>query len=154
MSVDKTVTLKFFHGGLFKEQKNGVVYLGGKIRTFEVDLDELCWFWLVDLAKKCGEGSYQKIEQVFYLVPGKNMNNGLRRVYSDTEVLEMTAFAKKNRCIDLYVLHGVDTPVVLPIDPAELQAALEKVHPPKTTTPPPPKTATSPPPKTTTSEPK
>ena len=48
------VTLQFWHGGLFKNNLNKLQYLGGKGRTFHVDPDELCWFWLEELAKECG----------------------------------------------------------------------------------------------------
>ena len=38
------VTLRFWYGGLFKNDSNELHYLGGQGRTFDVDHDELCWF--------------------------------------------------------------------------------------------------------------
>ncbi|KAL2896508.1 Replication protein A 70 kDa DNA-binding subunit B, partial [Bienertia sinuspersici] len=49
----KIVTLKFWHGGTFKMDSNGLLIYGGRdFRTFAVDGDELSWFELVELAKK------------------------------------------------------------------------------------------------------
>ncbi|KAL2922604.1 GTPase-activating protein BEM3 [Bienertia sinuspersici] len=115
-----SVTLRFYHGGLFKKIGVGLKYIGGMGRTFKVDLDELCWFFLEQLAKECG--CYNLIEEIYYLIPGLNLDNGLRKVYTDKEVLEMAAIVNKNRAIDLYVVHGVDKAEV--VDPKELQNAL------------------------------
>ncbi|KAL2894817.1 Antiviral helicase SKI2 [Bienertia sinuspersici] len=115
-----SVTLRFYHGGLFKKIGVGLKYIGGMGRTFKVDVDELCWFFLEQLAKKCG--CYNLIEEIYYLIPGLNLDNGLRKVYTDKEVLEMAAIVNKNRAIDLYVVHGVDKAEV--VDPKELQNAL------------------------------
>ena len=37
----ENVTLRFWHGGLFKKNLNEL-RLGGQERNFDVDLDELC----------------------------------------------------------------------------------------------------------------
>ena len=42
---------------------------------------ELCWFWLEELAKKCGP--YMKIEEIYYLIPGKSLEEGLRGMNAD-----------------------------------------------------------------------
>ena len=88
-------------------------YLGGKKRRFNVDPDELCWFWLKELAKKCGP--YMKIKEIYYLILGNNIEDGLRTVYADKEVLHMVEIVLAYGCIDLYVLHGVDEPNVVPM---------------------------------------
>lgn len=36
------------------------------------------------------------------------MDEGLRRVYVDKEVLVMAEIANKNRSVDLFVKHGID----------------------------------------------
>uniref|UniRef100_A0A803M698 PB1-like domain-containing protein n=1 Tax=Chenopodium quinoa TaxID=63459 RepID=A0A803M698_CHEQI len=95
------VTLKYCFGGVFKTYANGeVVYKSGKVRTFCIDPDKLYWWWLEDFAKKCGD--YDKIDFLFYLVLGMTLANGLRKVYSDLEVLEMRSLVEKNRCIEIY----------------------------------------------------
>uniref|UniRef100_A0A803MG65 Uncharacterized protein n=1 Tax=Chenopodium quinoa TaxID=63459 RepID=A0A803MG65_CHEQI len=58
---------------------------------------------------------------------GWSSGKGLRRVYDDDEVRKMTAIALKNR--NLYVVHGVSDPEVLPVDASVLERALhEQVH--------------------------
>ncbi|KAL2930452.1 Plasmid recombination enzyme type 3 [Bienertia sinuspersici] len=86
------ISLRFWHGDLFKKGNNGRLdYVGGMGRVFAVDPDQLC---------------------------GKELDQGLRRVYADSEVLEMAEIGIKNRGIDLYVLYSVDKPDIL--DPKEV----------------------------------
>ena len=96
-------------------------YLGGKERRFNVDPDELCWFWLKELTKKCGP--YMKIEETYYLILGKNLKDGLRRVYADKENLHMAEILLTYGCIDLYALHGVDEHNVMPMIDTSAQKA-------------------------------
>uniref|UniRef100_A0A803LDX8 PB1-like domain-containing protein n=1 Tax=Chenopodium quinoa TaxID=63459 RepID=A0A803LDX8_CHEQI len=104
--MDTTVTLKFWHGGVFIKEEKGLTYVGGEGITCEIDPDELCWWYTEELAKK-GE-NYCKIEEVYYLMmTGLTLGKGLRRVYDDDEVRKMTAIAMKNRNLELYVVHGV-----------------------------------------------
>ena len=70
------------------------------------------------LAKKCGP--YMKIEEIYYLILGKSLEEGLKRVYDDKEVLQMSEIVLGNRCIDLYVLHGVDEPKIMSIIDANI----------------------------------
>ncbi|KAL2933082.1 Histone transcription regulator 3-like protein [Bienertia sinuspersici] len=79
-------------------------------KTFQLDADELCWWFLQQLVKKCGD--YASVERIFYLNPGESLDGELRKVYSDNEVREMGAVALKWRSIELYVQHGVDEPVM------------------------------------------
>ena len=65
----EVVTLRFRHRGLSKKSQDGLWYLGGEDRRFNVDPDELSWFWLEELAKKCGP--YMKIKEIYYLIPRK-----------------------------------------------------------------------------------
>ncbi|KAL2937954.1 hypothetical protein RDABS01_021403 [Bienertia sinuspersici] len=111
------ISLRFWHGGLFKKGNNGHLdYVGGMGRVFTVDPDQLCGFFLEELAMKCG--NYSKIEGIYYALLGKSLDQGLRRVYADSEVLEMDEIGIKNRGIDLYVLYSVDKPDIL--DPKEV----------------------------------
>lgn len=99
------VTVKIWHGGRFKNVSNGdLVYEGGVGRTFAVDPDEICYFYLIELGKKCGD---YEIEGVFYLIPGLNLTNGLRKVNGDNECRDMIDLALKFRCVDVYIYHGL-----------------------------------------------
>ncbi|CAH9113065.1 unnamed protein product [Cuscuta epithymum] len=106
MAAMDRVNLMFWHGGLFMKKNDKLLYLNGESKSFDVDPDELCWFWLEELAKKCG--SYTIIEEIYYLVPGLPLDNGLRRVYNDREVLQMSEIVLKARSLELYVVHGLD----------------------------------------------
>ncbi|KAL2922997.1 Sulfate adenylyltransferase subunit 1 [Bienertia sinuspersici] len=46
----ESVSLRFYHGGGFDKSKNGLLYVGGQIKTVEVDPNQLCGFWLKELA--------------------------------------------------------------------------------------------------------
>ncbi|KAL2892335.1 Protein FAR1-RELATED SEQUENCE 3 [Bienertia sinuspersici] len=89
-----------------------LIYVGRQCRTFAVDSDELSWWELVDLAKKCG--GYTNIESIHYHIPGQGLESGLRNVYSDAEVRETVEVALKYRLLILYVVHGVDEPELVP----------------------------------------
>ncbi|KAL2904204.1 Phosphoenolpyruvate carboxylase [Bienertia sinuspersici] len=107
-----SVTLKFWHGGAFKERGNGkLVYEGGKGKTMTVDVNELCYFDLTSFATRCGD--YGKIVGLFYLIPGLSLEGGLREVVCDPEVLELSALALEHRSIDIYVCHDKKLPSVV-----------------------------------------
>ncbi|KAL2937711.1 Collagen alpha-1(XXVII) chain A [Bienertia sinuspersici] len=118
------VTLRYWHGGVFGSDKQGnLVYMGGESRTFTVDADELCFWDLEDMGKKCG--GYDKILGIFYLVPGLSLYNGLRRVVADKEVLEMGELVRKFRCIEVYVWHRGSLPELEPTDPPTTQTSFQ-----------------------------
>ena len=60
-------------------------------------LMNLCWFWLEELTKKCGP--YMKIEEVYYLIPSKSLDERLKRVCDDKEVLQISEIVLGNRCL-------------------------------------------------------
>ncbi|KAL2906117.1 TOM1-like protein 6, partial [Bienertia sinuspersici] len=86
-------------------------YVGGEGRTFLVDVDELCCWFLEQMARKCGV--YKKIVEIYYLMSHSILDEGLRRVYNDKKVLEMAEVVLKHKALDLYVVHGVDVPEVI-----------------------------------------
>ncbi|KAL2899991.1 Mediator of DNA damage checkpoint protein 1 [Bienertia sinuspersici] len=105
--MENKVCLRFWHGGLFKEDRQGhMCYVGGQGRTFSIDADELCWWYLRDLVKNCGD--YGEINCIYSLNPGKSLTEGLCKVYNDEEVRKRAEVVCKYRCVDLYVKHGED----------------------------------------------
>ncbi|KAL2901852.1 Mediator of DNA damage checkpoint protein 1 [Bienertia sinuspersici] len=105
--MENEVCLRFWHGGLFKDNRQGhMCYIGGQGRTFSIDADELCWWYLRDLVKNCG--GYREINCMYYLNPGKSLTEGLCKVYNDEEVRKMAEVVCKYRCVDLSVKHGED----------------------------------------------
>ncbi|KAL2935024.1 50S ribosomal protein L19 [Bienertia sinuspersici] len=106
------VCLKFWHGGKFKTDKNNnLSYVGGEGKTFEVDPDQLCGFFITDLAKSCGQ--YADVEGVYYLMPGMSLLEGLVKVFDDDEVRKMLEVGMNNRSIELFVQHGVQAPILI-----------------------------------------
>ena len=76
-------------------------------------------FGLKNWPKKCG--LYMKIEEIYYLnILGKSLDEGLMRAYDDKEVLQMSEIVLGNRCIDSYVLHGVNEPKIAPMIDANI----------------------------------
>uniref|UniRef100_A0A803N506 PB1-like domain-containing protein n=1 Tax=Chenopodium quinoa TaxID=63459 RepID=A0A803N506_CHEQI len=112
------VTLKYWYGGSFKTSRNGtLVYEGGIGRTFSIDPDQLCWWWLEDFAKHCG---VENVEALLYLEPGEPLESGLRKVYSYNEVNGMREMLLKFRCVEIYVHKGVELPKLHPM-PTQVQ---------------------------------
>ena len=64
-----------------------------------------------------------KIEEIYYLIPGKSFEDRLRRVYVDKEVPQMAEIMLAYGCIELYVLNGVDEPNVVPMIDTSTQQA-------------------------------
>lgn len=108
----------------FKEKGQILEYIGGDYVVYHgLDPDLMCYFNLMKLAKETD--NYHAIDELYYLVPGKNLKNGLRRVYDSKEVLEMVEYARKEGEVSLYAVHVVEQPVVV----AEIsQANTGQVH--------------------------
>ncbi|KMT08824.1 hypothetical protein BVRB_6g135480 [Beta vulgaris subsp. vulgaris] len=78
----------FWYGEVFKNEANGdLVYEGGKGRTFDTYPNLVCWWDLLELAKKCGD--YEKVGALYYLVSGRRLVNGLVRIVEDKDVVEL-----------------------------------------------------------------
>uniref|UniRef100_A0A803LC23 PB1-like domain-containing protein n=1 Tax=Chenopodium quinoa TaxID=63459 RepID=A0A803LC23_CHEQI len=98
------VTIRFWHGGSFKHQDNGeLVYVGGKGRNIKVDTDLLCYWELFEFANQCG---YITVDGFYYLVSGLSLENGLRKIEGDEEVVELIKIANEYRHVDVYFLHN------------------------------------------------
>ncbi|KAL2940259.1 Leishmanolysin-like peptidase [Bienertia sinuspersici] len=99
-----TVTLRFWHGERLNVANTGeMICVGGQGRKFKVDPDELCYWKILEMAKKCG--NYSTIIDVFYLVPSISLLEGLRKVADDSAVIAIGDLVMKYRTLDLYVLH-------------------------------------------------
>uniref|UniRef100_A0A803MRN2 PB1-like domain-containing protein n=1 Tax=Chenopodium quinoa TaxID=63459 RepID=A0A803MRN2_CHEQI len=94
------ISLKMWHGGVFRTLENGTLcYMNGVGRTFNVDPDELCSFYLMELVMKCARYE-NRIKGFLYLVPGLSMVDGLRRVTDDDSMREMIKVAEKYRGVE------------------------------------------------------
>uniref|UniRef100_A0A803MYZ2 PB1-like domain-containing protein n=1 Tax=Chenopodium quinoa TaxID=63459 RepID=A0A803MYZ2_CHEQI len=98
-----------WHGGVFQNLDNGeLVYINGKGRTFNVDPDHLCGFYLLELVMKCGKYK-DRVKGFMYLVPGLSLKGGLRRVDDDDSMRELIDISINNRDVEEYVVHDVDS---------------------------------------------
>ena len=129
------MTRRFFHGGKFGKTRVGLEYLGGQIRTFSDVYDELSGIWLKQLAVKCGGYNLEEVKCIYYLSPGKKLENGLSTVYIDSKVLAMVDCVKKVRSVDLYVLHSGDSPEALLLQSSLRKPNTQKAHRPNKLTP-------------------
>ncbi|KAL2894211.1 putative hemoglobin and hemoglobin-haptoglobin-binding protein 2 [Bienertia sinuspersici] len=116
--MEGSVTLRFWHGGVLKRTNRGLQYVGGQAKNYAVDPDELCWFFLKQLAEKCGP--YNDVHEILYLTPHCSMDDGLKRVYNDKEVLEMGAIVVENRSIDLFTIHGSNNTLETCVSPTNM----------------------------------
>ncbi|KAL2943077.1 Antiviral helicase SKI2, partial [Bienertia sinuspersici] len=104
-------------------------YVGGKGKTFEVDPDHLCWWFLKELAESCGE--YGEIQCIYYLKPNNSLAHGFTKVYDDEEVRRMGEVASKFRSVELYVSHGSGAELGAKISPTEVHSQRPKKLTPK-----------------------
>ncbi|KAL2923150.1 Ribosome maturation factor RimP, partial [Bienertia sinuspersici] len=113
-TVFDNVTIRFCHGGGFKTVgNNDMVYKGGVGRNFVVDPDELCYWDSVEFGRKCG---HDNVKGMYYLVPGMSLENGLRKIIGDEEVLQMGEIAVKYRAVEVYLLHSEVEPNLSPCE--------------------------------------
>ncbi|KAL2894767.1 DNA translocase FtsK [Bienertia sinuspersici] len=80
-----------------------MVYVGGQCKTHQILADELCYFEIMELAKKAGP--YDFVNGVYYQIPMMGMEEGLRNVVNDNDVRAMGEIVGKSRSLDLFVLH-------------------------------------------------
>ena len=57
----------------------------------------------------------KKISSILYLFPGKSLDEGLRKVYTDNEVRELIDIVMNSKVVELYVVYGTDNPEVIPL---------------------------------------
>ncbi|RYR05297.1 hypothetical protein Ahy_B06g085165 [Arachis hypogaea] len=87
-------------------------YVGGKVTEIErVNVDTLNGFFVADLVKDIG---YASVTNFFWLEPGKELDDGLRDLKVDMDIVRMYEAAVKNsNRINVYTEHPVDEPVLV-----------------------------------------
>ncbi|RYR34801.1 hypothetical protein Ahy_A10g049835 [Arachis hypogaea] len=96
--MDAVLDIMFHHGRNFEKGENGRLdyYPDSKHCLCEIDVDKLDVFYLRNDFKKLG---YDKVNEVWWLVPGGSLEVGLRHLNSDDELKEMCFFVEKNDSI-------------------------------------------------------
>ncbi|RYR04945.1 hypothetical protein Ahy_B06g084760 [Arachis hypogaea] len=107
------ITLCINHRGRFERGPCGKVsYVGGKVTEIErVNVDTLNSFFVSDLLKDIG---YTSVTNFFWLEPEKELDDGLRDLRVNMDIVRMYGVAVKNsNRINVYTEHPVDEPVLV-----------------------------------------
>ncbi|XLR57758.1 hypothetical protein S83_008430 [Arachis hypogaea] len=107
------ITLSIHHRGRFERGPCGKVsYISGEVTEIErINVDTLNGFFISDLLKDI---EYTSIAEFHWLEPGKELDDGLRLLRVDMDVVRMYEAAMKNgNKINVYTEHLVDHPVVV-----------------------------------------
>ncbi|MED6110000.1 hypothetical protein PIB30_038810, partial [Stylosanthes scabra] len=105
--MEDVITFVYHHEGTLVTNDDGeVVYeLGGITKQPNEEVDTLDVFAIRNFHKVIG---YYQIAECHWLVPGRPLNQGLRVLDTDDELMEMCFFAERNgRRIHIYYEHGV-----------------------------------------------
>ncbi|RYR31254.1 hypothetical protein Ahy_B01g056049 [Arachis hypogaea] len=100
---DDLLTILFHHGGSFITDDGGVTYNGGDVSELPgVDTDKL------------DDLGYDKVTQTWWLVLNRPLQNGLRALTNDKELMEMCYLGQQNkRVVHVYYEHGVSEPLYI-----------------------------------------
>ncbi|GJT46593.1 hypothetical protein Tco_0955308 [Tanacetum coccineum] len=97
--------LKINHGGAFTPPHK-IRYKGGKVNW--VDTIDSDVFSVVEVNNMMKELGYEKPSfDYYYKEPKNDLDNGLKKLSSDQDVLQMLKYVEKYKVIDLYVDHSV-----------------------------------------------
>nr|GEX14958.1 transposase, MuDR [Tanacetum cinerariifolium] len=97
--------LKINHGGAYTPPTK-IRYKGGKVNWVDtIDFDVFSVVKVNTVMKKLG---YEKPSfDDYYKEPKTDLDNGLKKLSSDQDVLQMLKYVKKYKVIDLYVDHSI-----------------------------------------------
>ncbi|RYR40511.1 hypothetical protein Ahy_A09g046267 [Arachis hypogaea] len=77
----------------------------------DVEVDRLDVFYLRNYYKELG---YDRMKEVWWLVPGKSIGEGLRKLKSDADLREMCEMGSQNAgLVDIYIEHEVSSPELI-----------------------------------------
>lgn len=100
----------FHHGGNFCNN-GGLKYVGGQAEIMDGCDTDIISFW--DLKKEISSVlKYKNVLSLYYKVPGISLELGIKRLYSNNEVVEMINMIKESNQIEMFVEHDVDKAVM------------------------------------------
>ncbi|EEC74905.1 hypothetical protein OsI_10840 [Oryza sativa Indica Group] len=98
-------TVKVHHGGFFVGHGNLRSYLNGKVSWFDnVEIDTWSPLWLDQFVEDLGYLRTPPLK-IYWLLPGKDILDGLRVVVSDTDTNVMASMVEKFRTLVVYIDH-------------------------------------------------
>nr|CAB3473549.1 unnamed protein product [Digitaria exilis] len=88
------------HGGAFSKE-GALSYDGGQVAFFgNIDKDVFSYNHLVQLARIVG---FMDGDNLFYLIPGRSLDDGIDLLKDDTSALEMMKYANQTNCFEVYI---------------------------------------------------
>ncbi|CAN6268941.1 unnamed protein product [Urochloa humidicola] len=104
---DKQFAVEVHHGGFFCGLAVNRTYMDEKVTWFDnADVDSWCYFWVDEIILNLGYGLAPSNLKVYWLLPGKDMSDGLRIISSDNDTLVMRACADRVKNFVLYFDHA------------------------------------------------
>ncbi|RYQ99063.1 hypothetical protein Ahy_B07g086916 [Arachis hypogaea] len=107
------ITLSINHRGRYERDScRKILYAGEKVTEIErVNVDTLNEFFISDLLKDIG---YTSITDFHWLKFGKELENGLKLLKIDMDIVKIYEAAMKNgNRIEVYIEHSIDQPVIV-----------------------------------------
>lgn len=99
--------LKINHGGAFTSPPK-VRYKGGKVNWIDtIDSERFSVVEVATMMKELGFENGSSGMDFFYKLPNTDLDNGLRKLETEKDVLELMTHVSKYKVIDLYVDHCV-----------------------------------------------
>jgi len=107
VGLDSThISVEIHHGGFFCGVGANHTYVDEKVDWFDhMDVDLWCYFWVVEFVTKLGYVVSAPNLKVYWLLPGKDISDGLRIISSDLDTKVMREFADKTMNFVLYIYH-------------------------------------------------
>lgn len=106
---DGLFSLEIIHGGFFQGEGSDRGYISGNLDYFDgCEVDAWSMLWIEDILKQLGHAEVDDLK-VFWLLPGRGLANGLRRVKIDVHTNSMATLAPRFRTLRLYVHNNVIT---------------------------------------------
>ncbi|KAK1435886.1 hypothetical protein QVD17_01658 [Tagetes erecta] len=121
-------SIKLHHGGEFRVLDHHNVYVKGKVNYVDlINPDKFCVFDLNDIVVELG---YDKkaIYYYHYLVPGGDLDFGLRALGNDADILHFMEDIKDNKCISVYIEHGKTRLITYFVSPTKTKLVLKEIE--------------------------
>lgn len=105
MLILKISLLRFHHGVSFSGLSVNRAYVDSEISFFDhVNADSWCYILVEELVMQLGYGLCPPNLKVYWLLPGKELSDGLRIISSDEDTLVMHSVANKRKTFLLFFL--------------------------------------------------